>query len=156
MHQQTYADGVNIYSVYLMHKYVNNHEMPVEKLPITIFKRNMTWPNWGKVDGERWSILDVLNDPKKYNYDYKNILKSNLKYPIITVKTPLESYYILDGHHRLAKAHMKHHKTISAFVFTDAKLLKKFKLFKATKANWKKVDNMVQKDFDMLYEKRFN
>jgi hypothetical protein len=155
MFKQTYANGENIYSVYLMHKYVNSHNEPIYDISISHLKQHMQWKNWGSFNGERWSIMDVLADPKKYQRDYKNIIKANLKYPIITIRTPLGEHMILDGHHRLAKVFMNKKKTIKAYVFTDEKILNKFKLGKQTKSNWTKIDNLKQSDFDKLYEKRF-
>lgn len=161
MFRQTYGDQVNVYSVYMFHKYVNSHEMEVTDLPLSKIKNIREWKIWGTwhVDpalSEHWSVNDVLSDPKKYSRDYENMLKADLSYPIIAVQTPLDTYLILDGNHRHGKAILQKKTTIKAYIFTDPALLKKFKLGKQTHAIWEKISAMEKADFDALYKKRFH
>jgi hypothetical protein len=141
----------------MIHKYVNINKLNVQKLPLDKFKHIRDWDIWGDREDskKRWTINDVLKNPDKYKRDYKNILKSDLKYPIITIYTPLDTYFIMDGHHRYAKSIMEKRKTIDAYVFTDPKLMKKFRLGKQTRTIWDKIDKMTKKDFDALYAKKF-
>jgi hypothetical protein len=159
LYKQTYSDGNNIYSVYMMHRYVNEHKEPIYEIPIRSFKHYIQYQIWGDwsnpYGSDRWSISDVLKNKEKYQRDYKNIQKANLKFPIVTVKNPFEQYAILDGNHRLGKAILNKRKIIRGYVFTDPKLIKKFKIFSQTKKNWTKLDAMTKKDFDVLYGKRF-
>lgn len=156
MYKQTFSDGENIYSVYMMHKYVNNNKLDIHDIPLPKFKRLLNWKIWGDPNGEMWSINDVLQNPTKYKRDYTNILKSDLNYPIITVYTPLDTYLIIDGNHRYAKSIITKRKTIKSYVFVNHSLIKKFKLGKQTKSVWNKIKKMKQKDFDELYKKRFD
>jgi len=160
MLRQTYSNGQIVYSVYMMHKYVNENKLHIYNISLTRFKYTQNWKIWGDWndpygDQNRWSINDVLKDPNKYKRDYKNILKAKLSYPIICVYTPLDLFIIVDGYHRYAKSILQKKKTIKSYVFTDPKIIKKFKLGKQTKSIWKKIDKMKQKDFDILYKKRF-
>ena len=124
MYNQVFCDGQNVYSVYMMHRYVNDNKdnLKIQDIPISKFECIRNWTIWGGRD-ERWSINDVLKNPDKYQKDYKNIIKADLKFPIITVHNPLDVYQILDGHHRLGKSIPTKKKIIKAYVFTNPSLL---------------------------------
>jgi hypothetical protein len=161
MYYQTYSDGQNVYSVYMMHKYVNDNKdkLKIQEIATAKFdymREWKIWGNWGNPQNrERWSIDNVLKNPDKYQKDYKNIIKADLKFPIITVYTPLDTYYILDGNHRLGKSILGKKKIMKAYVFTDPNLLKKFKLGKESKTLREKIEKLKKKDFDSLYDERF-
>jgi hypothetical protein len=62
-----------IYSVDLMFAYIN------------IFKPKINLINMKDIKGwdDNISVNDVLQNPRKYNNEYKKIIKAKLKYPII-------------------------------------------------------------------------
>ncbi len=160
MFRQTYNDGQNVYSVYLMHLYVNNNKLNVHDIPLNKFKHMIDWKIWGdwtdQNSSEQWSIKDVMHDPKKYKRDYRNILKADLKYPILTAQTPMETYIIIDGNHRLAKSIMLGKQSIKSIVFTDYKLFRKFKIGKQVSATWRKINAMTKHELNVLYKQRFS
>lgn len=159
MYKQTFCDGQNVYSVYMIHRYVNENSIAVHHIPLNKFRHTRDWKIWGDYDNPfetvRWSVNDVLENPNKYKRDYNNILKADLSFPIIAVYTPLDTYIIIDGNHRHGKSILKNKKTISAFVFTDPVLFKKFKIGKHTKKTWDKINKMSKKYIDILYNKKF-
>lgn len=84
MFRQTYSDGRNVYSIYMIHRYVNENTMEVQKIPLSRLSHTRDWKMWGDWNGdpttsERWSINDVLRNPETYPRDYANILKADLR-----------------------------------------------------------------------------
>jgi len=115
---RTYRDDKNIYSVDMMLAYVNSHKHSVIKLKIEDIIPQLEANIWGE-----WSPMTVLKkmDVKKYAEDAERIKKADLAYPIMVNG----KHTILDGYHRVAKAHLEGHKEIKAYVF-DQPLMKKF------------------------------
>jgi hypothetical protein len=131
--------------------------LKIHDIPVSKFNYVLKWKIWGEPDNEslRHSISDVLSNPQSYPADFDKILHADLSFPIISVYTPLDEFIILDGYHRLSKCILKKKKHIQTYVFTDPKLLMKFKLGKCSNALWNKIDHMSKKDLDSLYDKRF-
>lgn len=147
---QTYSDNKAVYSVDMMFVYLKYHKHPVTKINVSDLVKTLEYQGWGNPSkGIRYSALDVLEKPKKYPDDYERIINADLSYPIIITKN-----YIVDGVHRLTKAHLEGKKSIRAYVF-DAKLMKKFKLANKTKDVWKKINRMYIYELIDLYHKRF-
>lgn len=115
----TTTKGKNVYSVDMMFAYINLFGGPdVVDVKLEDIGFDPNNKGWGEMDT---SVNDVLKNPRKYSKDYAEILKADLKYPIL-----LDSRYgILDGVHRYVKALGLGKKTIKAQIF-DKKLLSKF------------------------------
>lgn len=110
-----------LYSVDLIHAYVNIYKPPIEKIDIDYLIKNLDFPGWdhGTIKGKRISARDVLKYPKKYKKERAQIDDADLKYPIIVTGD-----IIIDGIHRLTKAHLLGKKHINAYVFSKTELKK--------------------------------
>jgi hypothetical protein len=145
----SHSDNNYIYSVDMMFVYLKNHKMVHEKIPISQLIHNLEYKGWGNVEKSiYYSALDVLKSPRKYQKDYIRIQKADLKWPIIIN----EHGDIIDGVHRLTKAHLEGKYYIKAYIFDDT-FLKKFRV--AKKDEWSKVDNMQLYDYMNIYVNRF-
>lgn len=146
----TFSDGKNIYSVDLMLAYINIYKPSYTKINVDDHIDSiLNYSGWGDpVKNIFYSPQDVLDNPKKYKNDYNRIMNANINYPIIIAKNNI----IVDGIHRLVKAHMLKKKQIKAYVF-DNKLLKKFLVDK--NKNFNKVDKLTINYFVELFNKRF-
>lgn len=116
---RTYFQEKNIYSVDMMLAYINVFGHSVEKVPVEEFLPQLEQNVWGD-----WSPMTVLEkmDTKKYAENAERIRSADLSYPII-VTGPRK--IIVDGYHRLAKAHLEGKKEIKIHNF-DTALMKKF------------------------------
>lgn len=150
----TYSDNKYIYSVDMMIAYIQlNKNMIIKKIQMTDLISQLQDKGWGEpTKNIKFSAQDVLDNPKKYEKDYKKILKAQLKYPIITIINKNNKMHIVDGVHRLAKAYIQHKKYINAYVF-DQNLIKKFIITKH--GNWDYVDKLNINDFIVLYINKF-
>jgi len=143
---KTYHDNKNIYSVDLMIAYINRYGHPVVDLPIEEFSSQLKMNVWGN-----WSPMDVIEKPhlKKYKSDVERIKHADLAFPVfVTAK-----HDIVDGFHRIAKAHIEHKQHVMAYVF-DSELMKKFIIDKDM--NFVKVHQKTSvSDVLELWSKRF-
>ena len=147
----------DLYSVYLMHKYVNKFKPKKVDLDINNFLYVQHMPVWtDRKLNMSMTIYNAIERFKKCSTDYEKILKADLKYPIICTYDPLDTYLVMDGYHRLGKAFLLKKKTIKAYVFTDPKLLKKFKLGPLHDDTYKKLDKMTQAQLDKLFDETFD
>ena len=90
-----------------------------------LIQSNLTKKEWyapGYKDGI--SVLDVIQNKKKYKLHYKRMLNAELKYPVIVWK---EKNLIIDGNHRLGGALIRNRKTIKAYELTTNQM-KQFEL----------------------------
>jgi hypothetical protein len=115
----TYSDDKAIYSVDMMLAFLNTHKHPVVKLPMSDFTWQLEQDVWGD-----WSPADVLKkmDGKKWAINANRIRQADLSYPVIVTGS---KHVLVDGYHRVAKAHLRGDTTVKAHVF-DAALMKKF------------------------------
>lgn len=95
----------------------------------------------------KYSPMDVIDDPDKYPDDYNKIKNADLSMPIFIVGDD-----IVDGIKRFAKAYINKEKTIRAYIFSN-KLLGRFLIDK--KGDWDAVDKMEIYDYIELFHKRF-
>ena len=147
---QTYSDGKKIYSVDMMFAYINLSKPKHVVVDVAKYLRTLEFDGWGDpAKGIKFTPLDVIKNPDKkmYQDDMKRIKNADLKYPII-----IAGNYIVDGVHRLAKAHLTNKKKIKAYVFTGD-LLKKFLI--NSQGDWDKIDKYQTYDFIEMYCKRF-
>ena len=116
---RTFADEKAIYSVDMMLAYLNTHEHPVVELPMEKFLWQLEQKVWGD-----WSPSDVLKNmkAKKYANNAARIDKADLAYPVIVTAA---GHKLVDGYHRVAKAHRDGATSVKAVVFPVA-LMKKF------------------------------
>ena len=143
-----YLDKENIYSINKLIEFINKKKIKAKKFPLSKFDADLDYKAYRPKNKKKYSILDVINHPKKYEYDYKKMMDSKLKYPIIALdnKPPID-FYIIDGLHRLGKHHLKNRKNISAYVISK-KTLNKFIIGKRNKKGWERVKKLKK-----LYKK---
>ena len=147
---QTYSHINNNYSVDMMFAYVNLFGHPVTTIDIDSIIKTLEYKGWSDPKTKTYySPLDVISDPKnkKYIEDFNRIHNSNLNYPII-----IDNTNVIDGVHRLTKAHLLGKKKIKAYVFSKP-LMKKFLIDR--KRNWTKINNMQTYDYIKLFHQRF-
>ena len=80
-------------------------------------------PFW-KYGNKKYAITprQVMVDPKKYYHHYRRIVSSDLSHPLVIIKNQTGKWEILDGLHRLAKAHLLGIKQVSVRKITYAQL----------------------------------
>lgn len=145
---QTFSDGKNTYSVDMILAYINIFKPKYIKVNVKDYLNTLEFNCWGNPKTKkRFSPKNVIDDPKKYKEDYKRIMNSNLKYPII-----IANNNIIDGVHRLTKAYLKNRKYINSYIF-DEDLLKNFLINKKLDLN--KIDKLNTYDFIELFYKKF-
>ena len=148
---QTFSDDKNVYSVDMMFAFLKNNKYPINKINVEEYSDTLEHPGWGDPENEiYYSAMDVINNPSKYQDDFKRILKADLSYPIIIS----DSGYIVDGVHRLTKAYLNKKKYVKAYIF-NKNLMKKFILAKKTQDVWEKINNMPIYQLLDIYNKRF-
>jgi len=87
---------------------------PVEKMKISELTWQFDIPFWHS-SSKLYIITpnQVLKNPKKYKKQYERIMKADLKYPIEVMKNQKGLWEILDGLHRLVKAHLSGQKEVN-------------------------------------------
>jgi hypothetical protein len=108
---------------------------------------------WSNDNGDVYSPQQLLNDPsnKKYKEDFKRINDSNLKYPIIIIKSKSD-FTVSNGYHRIVKAKQLGKKEINSFVF-DFKTLEKFYL--GSEKDYDEIINMPIFELIDIFVSRF-
>jgi hypothetical protein len=157
----TYSDNRNIYLVDLMFLFVNSKQSPTSiKIQIHKLKHLLEQKCWGNpVTGNLYSPNDVITkkiNDKKREKELLRISKADLRYPIFLHKTKNKTknnYWIVDGMHRLAKAHLNNKKTINAYVFDDI-LMDKFVISKRSEG-WSKIDALKSSQIIKIFNERF-
>jgi hypothetical protein len=146
---QTFSAGQRIFSVDMMHAYINIFKPKAVAVPLSLLEYILDHPSWG--DGVRYSVRDVFAKPKKYVDDMERIKNANLKYPILIWKNQ-KGHYVVDGVHRIAKAFLTKHSKIKAIIF-GTPIMKKFLL--SAKGDWDMVHALSQADIMQRFYKRF-
>ncbi len=145
---QTFSNNKKIYSVDMIFAYINIFKPKYVKVNVQNYLSTLEYNGWGNPKiKEFFSPKNVIDNPKKYKEDYKRIMNSNLKFPIV-----IANNNIVDGVHRLTKAYLQKKKEIKAYIF-DGELLEKFLIDK--NKNWDKVDKLNTYDYIELFFKRF-
>lgn len=80
---KTFAHNNKIYSVDFMFAYLNIFGHEYKNIPITkdVLDPILKNPSWQDDNNNRYSPMDVLENPKKYKKDMKRIKNANLNYP---------------------------------------------------------------------------
>jgi hypothetical protein len=134
----------------MMFVYLKNNPHSIEKIPVNKFLSTLDYPGWGEPSEKiAHSAKDVIENPRKYQNDYKRILNANLAYPIVVANNE-----IIDGVHRLAKAYIQKIPEIDAYIF-DKSLLDKFIIAKKTPDVWEKIHHLEAYELIDLYYQRF-
>ncbi len=148
---QTYSNDNNIYSVDMMFAYISIFKPKSESISIDDTMLNtLKYKGWGNPrKGDIYSAMDVIKNykKKKYQMEIQRIVDADLKYPII-----MYDKYIVDGVHRLTKAHLAGDKKIKVYKFSK-NIMKKFLI--NNNGDWDTVDNMKMFDFIKLFYERF-
>jgi hypothetical protein len=145
----TYGNNNNIYSVDMMFAYINIFKLKSVSVKVVDYERVLNYPGWGDpLTKIKFSPIDVLQNPEKYEKDFARINNAKLSFPII-----IGNGNIVDGVYRLAKAIQNNKKNIKAYIF-DKNLIKKFLVDK--NRNYKKINNMKEWEFIELFYRRFN
>lgn len=144
---QTFSNGKHVFSVDMMHAYINLFKPKVVLIPLTLLEYVIDHPGWGE-PGSTYTARDVLKHPKKYKEDMERIESANLKYPIIIWKNQ-KGHRVVDGVHRIVKAQRDGVSKIRAVVF-DGALMRKFVI-----GSWPIPGVMSQADIMQKFWKRF-
>ena len=145
-----------VYDSELLIAYCNIFKPKTEKISMNspIILDNVVKKEWfSNKYSDGLSILDVIDNKKKYPNHYKRMLNADTKYPIIIWK---EKNLVIDGNHRLGNAIINDHKYIKAYVF-DNKLMKKFRIGKfSNRRGYNKIVEKINPNFLItLFYKRF-
>jgi ParB-like chromosome segregation protein Spo0J len=124
-----------------------NKPTPV-KLWVSDLSKHLEYQSWEDRDGVKYSAIDVIHEPEKYVEDMERILRADMQYPIIADSNG----DIVDGMHRLTKAHIEGQETIDAYIF-DCELMEKFRL--GTQNEYERVRHMYVHEIIELYLERF-
>jgi hypothetical protein len=108
---------------------------------------------WSNENGDVFCPQQLLNDPsnRKYKEDFKRINESNLKYPIIIIKSKSD-FSVANGYHRIVKAKQIGKKEISSYIF-DFKTLEKFYL--GPEKDYDEIIDMPIFELILLFVNRF-
>jgi len=142
---QLFSDDNKIYSVDMMIAYIHMFKPSPIKINIQDYTNTLTFKCWGTPSHPICPKM-VIDNPKKYKDEYKRINKSDFSFPII-----IHNNNVVDGVHRLTKAHIENKKEINAYVF-DKALFKKFLIDKNN--TYDKVDLKLYEYIELFY-KRF-
>ena len=95
-------------------------ELPEKTYRIADFTGYLDLPFW-EYGGKPFSIApsDVLREPGKYHEQYSRTLVVDLSHPIIVYERPNQPTVIMDGLHRLLRAHMLGQTEIRGKLFGD-------------------------------------
>jgi hypothetical protein len=147
MHTTSYQ-GI-VYSVDLMIAYINKYKPPYGVYTITDgeIEEVINHKGWGPDPG--YSVVDVLENPKKYPEDKKRIDNADLSFPVIVYDG-----VIMDGVHRFAKQYVQKNRQLKAYVF-GPELMKKFEIGKTNKKSWDKINSMELYEYIILFNERF-
>ena len=145
---RTAQKGKIIYCIDMMISYVELYKPRSNYVDIENYIEELQYDSWGEPENNNFfSPMDVINNPNKYKEEYKRIMDSDLKYPIM-----IYNNNVLDGYHRIAKCKILKKNKIKAYDFTSEEM-KKFIVNK--NGDYKKVMKMEEHDFIKLFYKRF-
>jgi hypothetical protein len=150
MTTQLFVSGHQIFSVDMMHVYINLFKPEASSIPMPYLEYALDSKTLGD-EKAKHSCREVLDAPNRYINDIERIQNANLRYAIVIWNTK-DSHCIVDGYHRLAKAHLARRKAINAVCF-DTDMMKRF-LLNST-GNYEAVKAMTIASIMQLFHKRF-
>ncbi|MDH4358486.1 MAG: hypothetical protein OEV37_00855 [Candidatus Berkelbacteria bacterium] len=90
-------------------------ELPIEAedMPIDELVWHLEIPVWEQEGTDDWNLTpaQTLKNPEKEPSHFKKIIESDMQYPIDIMRNK-GKWTLLDGYHRLARAHQLRHKTV--------------------------------------------
>jgi len=117
------------YSVDRLFKITKNikvHKVPIGTLVSQLANKSWEYKHEGNAD---ISPIDVIENPKKnrkYTKHYNRVVNADMQYPILVYLDDNKNPIIVDGLHRLSRAYMEKHPTISVRYVTNKQLDKVF------------------------------
>lgn len=91
-------------------------DLPTVDLPVADLAHHLDLPFWAYDGPFQVTPRQVAADPVTYRAQYERTLAADLRHPIDVVHRPDNRLTILDGVHRLLRAYLEHHSTITARV----------------------------------------
>ena len=92
-------------------------DLPTVELPVGDLTHHLDLPFWAHDDRPfQVTPRQVAADPVTYQAQYERTLAADLRHPIDVVHRPDDRITILDGVHRLLRAELEQHPTITARV----------------------------------------
>jgi hypothetical protein len=93
---------------------LHNLAIPTTEMLISELLWHFDYPFWDKIGTDDWNLTpwEVIKNPKLHPNHFNKIKEADLSYPIEIVDHN-NRWLILDGLHRLAKAYIENHQTIS-------------------------------------------
>ena len=144
-----WTQGKNTYSVDMMISYINHFKPKYQTFNVLQISHNLNSDSFlDKQTNQRYSAMDIMNNPDKYKDHMDKFRSPILKYSIILSS----EYGVVDGTHRIIKAYMKKIKDMKYYLF-DKTLMKKFII--DTSGNWENVRKIPMYDIINLYNERF-
>lgn len=146
----TFCDEKFIYSVDLMHLWINKFKPKYEQVEPECIRPSLEkwcgiWRELGLISAKY--LLDNRNKNQKFKMHFNRIKNADLSYPIIIIAN---TRIIVDGAHRLIKAFWKKQKKIRVY-YVDKKWLKQFKIAKSG-TSFKELENIF---YDKLFHCMF-
>jgi len=130
---RTFVMNGKKYSVDRLFKITKNikvHKVPIADLVGQLVNKSWEYKHEGNAD---ISPIDVIENPKKnrkYTKHYNRIMNADMQYPILVYlmddETEAKTSVIVDGLHRLSRAYIEKHPTISVRYVTNKQLEKVF------------------------------
>ena len=97
-------------------------DLPTVDLPVADLAHHLDLPFWAYDGPFQVTPRQVAADPVTYRAQYERTLAADLRHPIDVVHRPDDRLTILDGVHRLLRAELEHHRTITARVLPWSEL----------------------------------
>lgn len=91
-------------------------DLPTVDLPVADLAHHLDLPFWAYDGPFQVTPRQVAADPVTYRAQYERTLAADLRHPIDVIHRPDNRLTILDGVHRLLRADLEHHSTITARV----------------------------------------
>ncbi|MGV8142254.1 MAG: hypothetical protein ACP5NS_01305 [Candidatus Pacearchaeota archaeon] len=99
-------------------------EVPVTEVDINELMWHFDIPfHWHEGEVYNLTSKEIINNPKKYKEEYERTMKADLKYPIDIMENK-GRWLILDGLHRLMKAHILKMKKVNVRIIPRDKIPK--------------------------------
>ncbi|TDO62607.1 hypothetical protein EV651_106229 [Kribbella sp. VKM Ac-2571] len=98
-------------------------DLPTVELPVADLAHHLDLPFWA-YDDRPFQVTprQVAAYPVTYHAQYERTFAADLRHPIDVVHRPDDRITILDGVHRLLRAELEHHPTITARVLQWSEL----------------------------------
>lgn len=133
-----YVDKDYIYSINDLIEYNKINKINAIDISVDTLLDNINYKSYRPKQQPAYSVMDIINNPKKYKYDYNKILRADLRYPILIRR---DKNYIIDGLHRLGKAYLQNKKYILSII-VPKNILNKHIITKRNYEGWKLIKRL--------------